>query len=98
MANNILMLCHKQPIGKLWAHRLVKRTPELKTYFLRSYDYQRALCEDPKLIEAWFQCFADTKTKYGIPDCDVRNFDKTGFIISIISSCIVVTQSDQKGK
>jgi helix-turn-helix, Psq domain/Tc5 transposase DNA-binding domain len=52
MANNILASRHGPPIGKLWAHRLVKRTPELKTRFSRSYNYQRALCEDPKLIEA----------------------------------------------
>jgi hypothetical protein len=98
MAKNILTSRHGPPIGKLWAHRLVKRTPELKTRFSRSYDYQRAQCEDPKLLEAWFQRVADTKAKYGIQDCDIWNFDETGFMMGVISSCMVVTQADHKGK
>jgi hypothetical protein len=98
IAKNILASRHGPPIGKLWAHRLVKRTPELKTRFSRSYDYQRAQCEDPKLLETWFQRVADTKAKYGIQDCDIWNFDETGFMMGVISSCMVVTQADRKGK
>ena len=98
MAKSILASRHGPPIGKLWAHRLVKRTPELKTRFSRSYDYQRAQCEDPKLLEAWFQCVTDMKAKYGIQDCDIWNFDETGFMMGVISSCMVVTQADCKGK
>jgi hypothetical protein len=51
-----------------------------------------------KLIEAWFQRVADTKAKYGIQDHDIWNFDETGFMIGMISSSIVMTQSDRKGK
>jgi helix-turn-helix, Psq domain/Tc5 transposase DNA-binding domain len=71
MANNILASRCGPPIGKLWMHRLVKRIPELKTRFSCSYDYQRACCEDPKLIEAWFQRVADAKAQYGIQDCNI---------------------------
>jgi hypothetical protein len=98
IAKSILASRHGPPIGKLWAHRLVKRTPELKTRFSRSYDYQRAQCEDPKLLEAWFQRVTDVKAKYGIQDCDIWNFDETGFQMGVISSCMVVTQADRRGK
>jgi hypothetical protein len=98
MANYILTSRGKRRVGKLWAHRFVKRTPELKTRFSRSYDFQRALCEDPKLIEDWFQLVTNMKTKYGIQDCDIWNFDETGFMMGIICGCMVITRSDRKGK
>ena len=98
MANSILASRYGPSIGKLWAHRFVKRTPELKTRFSRPYDYQRARCEDPKLVQDWFQRVADAKAKYGIQDCDIWNFDETGFMIGMISSSMVITQSDQRGK
>ena len=31
-------------------------------------------------------------------DCDIWNFDKTGFMIGVISSSIVVIQADRKGR
>jgi helix-turn-helix, Psq domain/Tc5 transposase DNA-binding domain len=98
MANYILASQKKQPVGKLWAHRFVQRNPELKTRFSRSYNFQRALCEDPKLIENWFQRLVDIKAKFGVQDCDIWNFDKTGFMMGVISSSMVVTQADRKGR
>ena len=38
------------------------------------------------------------KAKYGIQDCDIWNFDETGFMIGVISSSMVVTRSDRRGK
>ena len=40
----------------------------------------------------------DIKTKYRVQDCDIWNFDKTGFMMKVISSSIVVTQADRKGR
>jgi helix-turn-helix, Psq domain/Tc5 transposase DNA-binding domain len=71
IANHILASRKKQPVGKLWAHRFVQRNPELKTRFSRSYDFQRALCKDPKLIENWFQRVVSIKEKYEVQDCDI---------------------------
>jgi RecB family endonuclease NucS len=59
----------------------VKRRPELKVKFNRKYDYKRALCEDPKVIEGWFRLVVNIKAKYGIQDKDIYNFDETGFIM-----------------
>jgi hypothetical protein len=50
IANYLLETRGGKRVGKLWAHRFVQRRQELKTRFNRVYDFQRALCEDPKLI------------------------------------------------
>jgi RecB family endonuclease NucS len=59
----------------------VKRRPKLKVKFNRKYDYKRALCEDPEVVEGWFRLVVNIKAKYGIQDEDIYNFDETGFII-----------------
>jgi hypothetical protein len=79
MANNLLSDCAGGKVGIKWPSKFVERTPELKTCFNRKYDYQRAKCEDPEIIKLWFDLVRNIKTKYGIQDEDVFNFDETGF-------------------
>ena len=67
------------PVGKCWARNFVSRHDTLKSKYNRKYDYQRAKCEDPDLIRAWFQRVQRTKAEYGILDKDTYNFDETGF-------------------
>jgi len=98
MANYILEARGGRRVGKLWAHRFVQRRPELKTRFNRVYDFQRALCEDPELIGAWFQLVENMRAKYGIQDCDFYNFDETGFMMGVICPGMVVTRSDRRGR
>ena len=50
MANQLLRARDAPPVGKRWAYNFVKRQPELRTCYTRRYDYQRAKCEDPKVI------------------------------------------------
>jgi hypothetical protein len=64
----------------------------------RKYDYQRALCEDLKLIGAWFDLVQNIKAKYGIQDYDTYNFDETGFMMGQIFPGMVVTTSDGYGR
>jgi hypothetical protein len=66
--------------------------------FSRKYDYQRALCEDPKAISKWFALVQNTKAKYGVVDEDIYNFDETGFMMGIIFPGMVVTTSDGRSK
>lgn len=68
-----------QPIGEKWVYNFVKRHNDLQAKFNRKYDYQRAKCEDPILIRAWFKRVQDIKIQYGILDEDTWNFNKTGF-------------------
>ncbi|KAL2132430.1 hypothetical protein VTI74DRAFT_3799 [Chaetomium olivicolor] len=84
MANQLLRARDAPPVGKLWAHNFVKREPELCTRYARRYDYQRAKCEDPRIIGEWFGLVRNPKAKYGIVDDDIYNFDETGFIIGMI--------------
>jgi len=98
MANQLLRERDAPPVGKLWAHRFVKRQPEIRTRYTRRYDYQRAKCEDPKIIGEWFALVQNTKAKYGILDEDIHNFDETGFVMGMIFPGMVVTTSDGRGK
>jgi hypothetical protein len=50
MANQLLRIHDAPPVGKLWAYNFVRRKEELRTRWTRQYDYQRAKCEDPKVI------------------------------------------------
>ena len=98
MANQLLRERDAPPVGKLWVHRFVKRQPELRTRYTRRYDYQRAKCEDSKVISEWFALVQNVKAKYGIVDDDIYNFDETGFMMGIIFAGMVVTTSDGRSK
>jgi hypothetical protein len=98
MADHILGTRGTKRVGKQWPYRFIKRRGELCTRFSRAYDFQRALCEDPKIIGAWFQLVFNMRAKYGILNCDFYNFDETGFMMGQICPSMVVTRSDRRGK
>jgi hypothetical protein len=72
--------------------------PSLKTRFNRPYNYQRALCEDPEVIGNWFRLLRNIMAKYGITDNNLYNFNKTGFIMGVITALMVVTRSNRHRK
>jgi hypothetical protein len=98
MANYLLKTRRAKPVGKLWVHRFIQRRPELKTRFNRVYDFQRALCEDPELIGAWFRLVQNMRAKYSVVDSDFYNFDETGFQMGMIAPGMVVTRADRRGR
>jgi RecB family endonuclease NucS len=98
MANYLRKTRRAKPVGKLWAHRFIQRRPKLKTRFNRVYNFQKTLCEDPKLIGAWFQLVQNMRAKYGIVDSDFYNFDETGFMMGQITPGMVVTCADRCGR
>ncbi|EAQ92510.1 hypothetical protein CHGG_00745 [Chaetomium globosum CBS 148.51] len=77
-------------VGENWVHRLLDRHPHLKTKYSRKYDYQRALCEDPEKISAWFARVQKTINEYGVLGMDIYNFDETGFQMGVASTSKVV--------
>jgi hypothetical protein len=97
-ANKLLAARSAGQVGQKWPANFVKRTDSLTTRFNRPYDRQRALCEDPVLIRNWFELVEETKTKYGICDEDVYNFDETGFMMGKITTQLVVTGSERRGR
>ena len=98
MANKLLAARGAGQVGVHWPRNFVKRTDSLTTCFNRPYDRQRALCEDPVLIGKWFELLEKTKAKYGICDEDVYNFDEAGFMMGKITTQLVVTGSERRGR
>lgn len=68
MANLLLATRHAKRVGKHWPYRFVQRRPELKTRFSRSYDFQRALCEDPSNLDIRLR--TPTPTGPSLPETD----------------------------
>lgn len=98
MANHLLRVRDAPPVGKNWASNFVQRYPKLCTRWSRKYDYQRAKCEDPKLINRWFTLLQDVETKYRILNDGLYNFDETGFMMGIIFLGTVLTTSESRAK
>lgn len=82
-------------IGQRWVYRFIKRHSELKSKYNRKYDYQRAKCEDPEVIRAWFLLVQNTIAKYGVVEEDIYNFDETGFQMGVIATAKVVTATEK---
>ena len=82
-------------LGKHWVGNFISWHSKLKTRYNRKYDYQRAKCEDPKIMEAWFKLVQNTIAKYGIREEDIYNFDETGFQMGVITTSKVVTTTDK---
>jgi hypothetical protein len=51
MANRLLAIHAGRQVDIQWPSNFINRSSELKTRFNRKYDYQRALNEDPKIIQ-----------------------------------------------
>jgi hypothetical protein len=98
MADKLLAARGAGQVRQKWPANFVKRTDSLRTRFNQAYDRQRALCEDPVLIQGWFKLVEQTKAKYGICNDDVYNFDEAGFIMGKILTQLVVTGSERRGR
>ncbi|EFQ93559.1 hypothetical protein PTT_09042 [Pyrenophora teres f. teres 0-1] len=83
------------PIGKKWVSRFIQGQPELQTKWTRRFHSQRASCEDPTTITAWFKLVEETRQTYGVLDQDIYNFDETGFAMGVASTSKIVTSSDR---
>jgi uncharacterized protein YoaH (UPF0181 family) len=66
MANSLRAERGLGHVGLNWPSTFVKRQPELTVKFNQKYNYKRALCEDPEVIQGWFRLVANIKAKYGI--------------------------------
>jgi hypothetical protein len=85
-------------VGNNWVSNFLRRNKDLKTRYLRRYNYSRAKCEDPRVITEFFDAFRNAVIDYGILDDDIYNFDETGFAMGIISTARVVTMAEKTGK
>ena len=93
---NYLLLQHGKPqVGKNWVTNLIKRRPEIDSKFARKYNYERAKCEDLKIIQEHFDCVQAAISEYGILPEDIFNFDETGFAIGLCTTVRVIIGSIQ---
>lgn len=99
---NILLAAREttpvQTVGEKWVYNFVTRHPELSARFSRRYNYERAKCEDPKVIGEWFNLFQKTILQYGIDPDDVYNFDETGFAMGLTATAKVITRAEYYGR
>ena len=95
MVNYLLLQRNKPQIGKNWITRLIKRRPEIDSKFARKYNYERAKCEDPKIIQEHFDRVQAAISEYGILPEDIYNFDEMGFAMGLCASARVITGSDR---
>jgi hypothetical protein len=98
MADLLLSERGESSVGKNWTTNFIKRRTEIKAKFSRKYDYKRAKCEDPKIIQEWFSLVRNTVAKYGILEQDIYNFDEAGFAMGVIATAKVVTSLEAKSR
>jgi hypothetical protein len=85
-------------VGQNWVTNFVKRHPTLSCRFSKRYNYERAKCEDPKIISEWFSLVQKTILTYGIDPDDIYNFDETGFAMGLIATAKVITRREFYGR
>jgi hypothetical protein len=85
-------------VGEKWVYNFINRHPLLSSRFSRRYNYERAKCEDPKIIREWFNLVQKTILQFGIDPDDVYNFDETGFAMGLTATAKVITRSDIYGR
>ncbi|EED24197.1 conserved hypothetical protein [Talaromyces stipitatus ATCC 10500] len=95
IANYLLSQSGNQQVGEKWVYNLVKRRPEIDSKFSRRYNYERAKCEDLKIIQEHFDRVQDAISQYGILPEDIYNFDETGFAMGVCATAKVITGSDR---
>ncbi|OJD11501.1 hypothetical protein ACJ73_09525 [Blastomyces percursus] len=52
------------PTGPNWVTNFFH--PEIKSKFVRKFNYKRSLCEDPKIVQNWFQLVQNITSEYQI--------------------------------
>ena len=101
MANLLLEKRGTTPVisvGEKWVYNFVKRRPLLSSRFSKRYNYERAKCEDPKIIGEWFNLVKKTILQFAIDPDDVYNFDETGFAMGLIATTRVISRSEYYGR
>ncbi|EED18825.1 conserved hypothetical protein [Talaromyces stipitatus ATCC 10500] len=86
MANYFLSQRGDQRVGDKWVYNLVQRRPEIESKFSQKYNYERAKCEDSKIIQGHFDRVRDIISEYGILPEDIYNFDETGFAMGLCAT------------
>src|SRR5450432_1732475 len=85
-------------VGKCWVPNFIKQHKALKSKLSHCLDYERALCNDPALINKWFKLVGDTIQQYSIVIVDIYNFNETSFQIGAAAICKVIISARTRGR
>ncbi|EED19603.1 pogo transposable element, putative [Talaromyces stipitatus ATCC 10500] len=85
-------------VGINWKSTFINCHPEVKSVYSRGFHYQRAKCEDRKVIQPCFELVRTTIAEYGIDSSDIYNFDETGFAMGLIKSAKVIIGAETTNK
>ena len=98
MANILLAERGGGVVGSKWVYNYTQRHNQLKTRYSRRYNHERAKCEDPRVIQPWFDLVRRTIDENGIQPEDIYNFDETGFAMGLIATAKVITRAEYYGR
>jgi hypothetical protein len=98
MANILLAERGGGVVGSKWVYNYTNRHDELKSRYSRRYNYERAKCEDSRVIKPWFDLVRRTIDENGIQPEDIYNFDETGFAMGLIATAKVITRAEYYGR
>ena len=80
----------KNPLGRHWYQKFLKRHPDFKIKYNRNLDQSRKDAGSPEILRDWFELYTTTLVKYGISDEDTYNMDEKGFAMGIADSSKVI--------
>jgi len=82
-------------IGLNWLNNFANRhTDDVRLKFSHGYDYKRAKCEEPVVIEAWFRLLFNICAFHGIQPEDIYNMDEIGFAKGVIGTEKLMTTAN----
>lgn len=85
-----------QRVGDKWCRRFIKRYPKFTLSKETSQELDRQAAEDPEVLAAWYEEFAQVKAQNDIFDGDTYNYDETGIRLGVGKAQYVITTEKKK--
>ena len=82
--------------GLIGHSNFLKRHPSIKSVYVPPLDKERAMAEDPKIIDYWFGLFSQVKEQSNIDHRDIYSIDEKGFPQGFIPKLKVMINKNEK--
>ena len=97
-ANAVLRRAHVDEgsppqVSEHWARRFLERHPEYHVRKQSVQEIDRKKAQGPSTIQWWLHEFKRICDEYGIQQCDIYNFDESGFRIGVGKNQKVVSHT-----
>ena len=91
MANDLLLAKGDEvPIGLNWPKKFMKRHPEIKSVYISPLDKERAMAQDPTILQGWFDLYLKLRTEFEVEKHNIYNMDEKGFMMGVIAKLRVM--------